>query len=255
LIDNLALQDGNDLLVNSGKVTGMIYLNEGQDTFLGGATDEIIDAGLGDDYIDGGAGVDTFDTFIINSMNVTVDLRITTHQNTGYGFDRLINIDNINTHSGKDILFGNDSANTFNSGYEDDELRGYGGSDILAGSGGNDILDGGQGDDTAVFSGPSKDHHISTSNNVTTITDKLGDESTDTLTSIRFLKFRDETIALHNAAPTSLSLSTTVVAETALVNTPVVTLSAQDADGDALTYSLNDPSGTFKLEGNTLRLV
>jgi Ca2+-binding RTX toxin-like protein len=42
------------------------------------------------------------------------------------------------------------------------------------------------------------------------------------------------------------------VVENAPVNSVVATLSAQDADGDRLTYTLSDPSGVFALTGNSL---
>ncbi|WP_194164532.1 cadherin domain-containing protein [Microvirga thermotolerans] len=57
-----------------------------------------------------------------------------------------------------------------------------------------------------------------------------------------------------NANPGDLSISRTSVAENAAVGSVVATLSAQDGDGDALTYTLTDPTGAFAIEGNSLVL-
>jgi serralysin len=81
-------------------------------------------------------------------------------------------------------------------------------------------------------------------------------DGTDQLSSIRFLRFSDQTIALTNAAPTSLALSAGTVAETTLANTTVAALSGLDPDGDALSYSLtSNPGGLFRLDGTSLVLL
>jgi serralysin len=139
-----------------------------------------------------------------------------------------------------------------------DRAYGGAGSETIAGGGGNDTIDGGGGNDIALYGGTRGNYRWSTDNGVTTIVDtrSTGGEGTDTLTNIRFLKFaNDETVTLHNASPDSLSVSTGVIAETALVNTPVATFSARDADGDALSYTLSDPSGSFRMDNNNLVLV
>ncbi|MBS7451181.1 hypothetical protein KHP60_02330 [Microvirga sp. 3-52] len=138
---------------------------------------------------------------------------------------------------GNDTAFGGASAETFDGGI------------------GDDSIDGGGGGDVALYVGARADFTITTLNGVSTIKDNVGVSGTDTLKNVRFAKFTDQTVVLSNAAPDSLNLSTRVLAETAQVNTPVLSLSARDADGDALTYSLVDPSGTFKLDGGNLVLV
>jgi hypothetical protein len=131
------------------------------------------------------------------------------------------------------------------------------GAEVFGGDAGNDTIDGGGGNDVALYSGLKADYTIATVNGVTTVTDTVGlRDGTDTLTHVRFLEFSDgEQVVLSNAAPDGIALSTASLAETAPVNTPVIHLSGHDADGDALTYSLVDPSGTFKLDGNDLVLV
>lgn len=129
-------------------------------------------------------------------------------------------------------------------------------AETFEGDDGNDTIDGGGGNDVALYAGAKANYTLSTVNGVTTIADTVANrDGTDTLKGVRFAKFTDQTVVLSNAAPDSLNLSTRVLAETAQVNTPVLSLSARDADGDALTYSLVDPSGTFKLDGGNLVLV
>ncbi|WP_114946242.1 cadherin domain-containing protein [Microvirga calopogonii] len=57
-----------------------------------------------------------------------------------------------------------------------------------------------------------------------------------------------------NANPLDLALSRSTVAENAEINSIVATLSAQDADGDSLTYTITDPTGTFAIEAGNLVL-
>ncbi|MBA1158008.1 cadherin domain-containing protein [Microvirga mediterraneensis] len=63
-----------------------------------------------------------------------------------------------------------------------------------------------------------------------------------------------ETIGLRNANPTNLTLARSTVAENAVINSVITPLSAQDADGDALTYTITDPTGTFAIENGNLVL-
>ena len=85
-----------------------------------------------DNVLDGGAGVDTVSYRDTNG--VTVDLSLTTAQNTGLGNDTLVNFENVLTGSGNDTITGNAGDNVFYEG------------------GGNDIYDGGAGSDTVDYS-------------------------------------------------------------------------------------------------------
>ena len=169
----------------------------------------------------------------------------------------------IKLQNGSDFYDGRSGTvtGTLSFGGGNDTAFGGAGVEIFDGGGGNDKLDGGGGNDIALYSGTRADYSLSTVNGVTTVKDNVANRNgTDTLTNVRFLKFDDgaghiEQVVLRNAAPNSIGLSTKVLAETAQVSTPVISLSARDADGDALTYSLVDPSGTFRLDGNNLVLV
>jgi serralysin len=136
-----------------------------------------------------------------------------------------------------------------------DQAYGGTGAETFQGGTGNDTIDGGGGNDTAEFRA-SSNYSWSTASGVTTVVDIGGTgDGTDTLTNIRFLKFSDRTVMLHNASPDGLALSTRVIAETAPVNRPVATFSARDADGDALSYTLLDSSDSFRMDDNNLVLV
>ncbi|MFC4173379.1 cadherin repeat domain-containing protein, partial [Microvirga sp. GCM10011540] len=76
----------------------------------------------------------------------------------------------------------------------------------------------------------------------------------DTLTNIRFARFEAEnkTVALINSAPISLALSGAAVAENA-ADAQIGRLTATDADGDALTYSIEtDADGAFDIRDGYL---
>ena len=140
---------GDDLLVGL----------DGNDSLFGEDGDDSLGAGPGDDLIDGGNGTDTAN-FIVGGLNVVVNLSILGPQNTGYGVDTLVSIENVSTGAGDDRLFGSTLNNAMSSGKGDDtissgdgqdSLYGEGGDDLLAAGFGNDVIDGGAGRDTANF--------------------------------------------------------------------------------------------------------
>jgi Ca2+-binding RTX toxin-like protein len=137
--------------------------------------------------------------------------------------------------------------------------RAYGNAkydETFLGGQGNDTIDGGGGNDVALYSNSRASYEIVTINGVTTVVGRVGkDAGTDMLTNVRFLKFTDKTVMLYNTKPDSIALKQSAFAEDMRANTVITTLSAHDADGDALTYTLNDPSGTFRIDGNALVLL
>ena len=94
---------------------------------------------------DGGDGSDT--VIYDGSTDVRVSLGLNTAQDTGQGRDTLLNIENITTGVGDDLVTGNGLANELIGGGGNDTLQGAGGSDNLTGGAGNNILDGGSGAD------------------------------------------------------------------------------------------------------------
>lgn len=149
----------------------------------------------------------------------------------------------------------------------DDEIAGNGGDDTLAGGAGDDEIDGGSGSDAALFTGNKGDYALTRNANGTwSVTDKRAgsiNDGTDTLRNVESATFADETVTLDvttpdNTAPTALSLTGDTVAENAANGTVIGLLSATDADGDALTYTLTgDAGGKFSIvtEGGSTRLV
>ncbi|GEO16556.1 hypothetical protein MAE02_42520 [Microvirga aerophila] len=157
-----------------------------------------------------------------------------------YGADTYISIEALVGTSYNDTFIGNAEANTFTGGK------------------GDDTLEGGAGTDTAVFSGARANYDIVTNPDGTiTVTDRRANQDgSDTLKDIRFAKFSDQTVAVVNATPASLSLSSASVAENAPAFTVVGRLLASDADGDGLSYSLtSNPDGAFALSGDYLVLA
>ncbi|WP_114943352.1 cadherin domain-containing protein [Microvirga calopogonii] len=243
--------------------------NDLENGFAGGGADDVLDGGGADDFLSGqggndiligGTGNDTLDGGIepndgspgsdtarySGDAAVTVSLKLQNQrQDTGgYGLDFLVGIENLEGGRGNDTLIGDDNRN---------KLIGNDGDDTLNGGKGPDTLDGGAGTNTAVFAGNRADYGYVTTDGVTTVTSQL--EGIDELRNIRFLEFADGRIALYNTRPDNIAFSKTAFAENLLVNTPLATLSAHDAEGDAITYTLSDPTGTFSLDGTALVLL
>ncbi|WP_161721485.1 cadherin domain-containing protein [Microvirga arsenatis] len=220
---------GNDHLIGNG-LANVLRAYAGIDS---------LDGGMGDDTLDGGEGNDA--ALFSGTAGATVDLRLQgTAQDTGYGFDTLTGIETLVGGAGDDRFIGDGVANL---------LSGSGGNDILEGGSGDDTLDGGAGVDTAVFSGARAAYQITPdgAGGATVV----GPDGTDVVRSVRFLQFADGVMALTNAAPTNLGLSTQSTVENAPVGSVVATLLAQDADGDRITYSLGAGS-PFAIVGNSL---
>lgn len=151
----IELGGGNDIYFGrSGFAQAFIFLDEGDDVAYGGAGSEYFFGGAGDDRIDGGAGQDTAlfgDPLVIDR---TIDLRITGPQDTGSGFDTLINIENLCVLGSNNKLIGNDAANVLVTADGQDTLIGGNGNDVLFSEFGDDVFDGGAGIDTVTFTAP-----------------------------------------------------------------------------------------------------
>ncbi len=126
----------------------------GHDRLFGGDGDDFLRGGLGDDYLDGGAGSDRA-SFFATPNAVYVDLRIQgTAQNTGAGWDTLVNIENVAGTVFADTLIGNNNANWIWSHGGADDIRANAGDDtIWLPSGDGVVVVGGQGVDVVSFRG------------------------------------------------------------------------------------------------------
>ncbi len=205
--------NGNDVFVNTGTITGLVELRDGNDSFdgqsgiqsggiMGGAGNDTItggvlaewfDGGPGNDMLNGGGGIDRA-VYGSAASGVTVDLRITTAQDTlGAGTDTLTGIEELGGSGFNDVLTGNDLANLLDGGDGDDQLTGGLGDDRIIG---------GAGSDTAFFAGSRADYSVSTEiigGLVYTRVVGLGafaGQGTDSLTMVEFAQFADQTIQL-----------------------------------------------------------
>lgn len=156
---------GNDTLNGGG----------GSDKLFGGEGNDSLASGSGNDILNGGNGTDWL--AFNGTAGATVDLRITTGQNTGYGTDTITNIENLSGGAGANTFVGNDFANSFLGFGGDDRLTGNGGDDMLDGGAGNDTLDGGSGNDR-LLGGDGNDTLLISSGNDT----MDGGAGTDTIT-------------------------------------------------------------------------
>ncbi|MBA3525775.1 MAG: M10 family metallopeptidase C-terminal domain-containing protein [Sphingomonas sp.] len=135
--DSLAGNGGNDWLDGGS----------GNDSLAGGIGNDRLDGGNGDDTLAGGNGYDAA-MYLYAPAGVTVDLSLTTAQNTGgAGIDMLSSIEDVSGSEFADTITGN-SFNNFLSGRGgDDTLVGGAGADRLRGGAGADRMSGGTGKD------------------------------------------------------------------------------------------------------------
>ena len=146
----------------------------GDDTIVGGDSDEKLKGLGGDDVLSGGAGNDKL---IGGGGNDTLS--------GGEGDDTVKGgggNDTLNGDGGDDKLRGGGSDDSLNGGAGNDDLKGQAGDDSLNGGAGNDTLDGGAGNDT-LDGGDGSDTYVATTDD--TVLDSISDSGsggdTDTL--------------------------------------------------------------------------
>jgi len=155
--------------MDGGAGADILHGRGGGDILQGGDGDDELHGDAGIDQLSGGAGGDLFDggtggeafrldgvggdvaSFRYELTKVTVDLSNAGPQNTGFGLDRFVGIEEVWGGLADDDLTGDGLANRL-LGYEsDDRLNGGGGDDVLDGGAGDDRLDGGSGLDVAFY--------------------------------------------------------------------------------------------------------
>ena len=131
----------------------------------------------------------------------------------------------------------------------DDSLIGAGGDDSLDGGAGDDDLDGGLGIDTAIYAGNFGSFTIlQPGPGSLTVTDDVGTEGSDDLTSIEVLQFADLTASL----PSDVTLDNASVDENA-PGAAIGNIAVVDPDlGDSHSFLLSD--GRFEVVGGVLKL-
>ena len=127
-------------------------------------------------------------------------------------------------------------------GSANDTLTGNSVANVLTGNAGNDAISGGGGDDIAVFAGNFDNYTIvSNGNGSYTVTDNVGNDGRDTLTSIELLRFRDRDVTDGGNNDTAPVLANALDDQKADADTPfsftVPAGAFTDPNGDALTYS------------------
>ncbi|MBY3176633.1 calcium-binding protein [Rhizobium leguminosarum] len=165
----------------------------------------------------------------------------------------------VKTGSGNDEFTGTDGNDIFDGSAGNDIINGNAGNDKLTGGAGDDTINGGDGIDTAIFSGNFGNYSFALNNGDHILTS--AGEGTDTLTDVELARFADGVYDFAtdiftpkgNAAPTNIQLSKTALSEDTPIWTTVGLLSARDADGDALTYTLLDGANDhFRIKGDRI---
>lgn len=137
---------GRGNFVGFGNALGnVIRGNNGNDSLFGRDGNDRLSGGFGNDRIEGGNGSDW--ALFEGHQSVVVNLSTQGVQNTGYGSDVLLGIENILGGSGQDLLTGSALSNFLISGDGNDRVDGGSGNDNLYGGDGRDRMIGGSGHD------------------------------------------------------------------------------------------------------------
>lgn len=166
--DTLAGTTGNDTINGYGG-NDILYGDAGNDTLNGGDGLDFLEGGAGNDTLNGGADFD-FATYIVATAGVTVNLSLTTAQNTGgAGTDTISACEGLIGSDYNDTLTGDANSNIIDGGAGKDILRGGDGSDILEVSLATDIVagetyDGGTGYDALFVVGGSDISNVTVTN-------------------------------------------------------------------------------------------
>jgi Ca2+-binding RTX toxin-like protein len=152
--DSIIGELGDDLLIG-GPGTDDLCGARGADRSRGGPGRDRFTCPFGDDVFAGGGGLDTVDFFL--GPPAAVDLRSRHRQQTGWGNQRYIRVENLDGSPEADHFIGNAAPNFFwladhndvaNGGPGPDRIIGGPGADDLAGGGDDDVLDGRGGTDS-----------------------------------------------------------------------------------------------------------
>jgi Ca2+-binding RTX toxin-like protein len=178
-IENLKGGSFADTLTGNG-AANVLEGGSGNDTLDGGSGNDVLTGGSGNDVLTGGTGSDW--VYYAVAGAVTVDLNVTTAQNTGgTGMDTLTGIENLRGGNSGDTLSGNASANKIEGGSGNDTINAGAANDTLNGGNGDDVLAGGTGNDWAYYTTASAGVTV----NLTVVTaQNTGGAGMDILTGI-----------------------------------------------------------------------
>lgn len=266
LLGNLGNDDihggaGSDS-INGGIGDDTLRGDAGNDTLYGGWGNDTFYGDAGNDVVNGGTGYDTLvyaNTFASYTLDIVNNNTIQfTHNGGGDGTDKATDIERVNfsdfefeffdghikaltnapTEAG-DVIAGTEYGDYLEGLGGDDTLSGGNGDDLLNGGEGDDTLDGGDGIDEAVFSGSFSYYTISGD----TVTDNVGNDGTDTVTSIERLVFSD---GVYEDGVFTSSTDDNIFLATSAAD------SFDGGDGiDTVNYALSDQAVSIDLKNGT----
>jgi Ca2+-binding RTX toxin-like protein len=188
--DRIRSGAGDDTLWGDGG-SDVLVSGAGNDALIGGDGDDRMSGEDGDDFFKGAGGNDSMDG--------------------GRGADLLVGLegrDRIRAGDGDDEVFGGLDNDRIDGGSGSDELLGNEGDDWIRGGAGDDHLVGDNGNpfggpladiDTAAFSGRLRNYTIKhNADGTLTVTDRVGQDGTDTLLNVERLQFSDRTILVDD---------------------------------------------------------
>ena len=274
--DTLYGGDGNDILI-VGEGTNELYGEAGNDTLLGGNGDDYLSGGEGDDalevynegadgvgkdVLDGGNGIDTAKFLSVGTSvrDVFVDLyagkAMYTTTDTKSEI-QILNIENIETGFGHDIIYGDDGANVIDSGRGDDRIYGGGGDDIIVADKGHDVVSGGTGIDRITINAARSDVSFEAiDGGIKATIGTAGDNTVIIYDDVEFLEFNDVTLTYAEvAAP--LQTEFDVVEDFIRINEGGPTnidLLGNDLEFNANPLTLLKVNGTSLAVGDSLAL-
>lgn len=256
--------------LRSSNVPGQnIVGSNSNDVLLGDMFADTITALAGDDFVLGQAGNDLIDGGANNDVLLgasdddTLRGRIGDDQLYGAtGFDSVLggagrdtifggtNDDTLHGGSGADLILGGMGADEIFGGVDDDTLRGGAGNDTFTTGMGDDIIDGERDDDTVLYTGSIFDFSIDVTGGVITVTDLVGAQGTDQLTSIETLIFADATFQPGVSTAPLVSVTDITTDEDSTVDFTVEVL-AFDGETVSVTDISSTGAGAFIATGSS----
>ncbi|MEE1612457.1 cadherin domain-containing protein [Microvirga sp. CF3016] len=142
-----------------------------------------------------------------------------------------------------------------------DTISGGGGDDVIRATKGNDTIDGGNDYDQVIFSNARSDYDVTRQQDGSYVIALKSGEGATTLKNVEAATFSDITLdtvrnlELPGTPPKNVALSINSVLESEKAGHTIGLLSAIDAEGKVLTFTLaNDAGGLFEIVGNELRI-
>jgi serralysin len=155
-VEKCSIASGGNFYLTGNAANNTLTGNGSNNTILGSQGADRNIGGGGTDTLDGGDGKDAADYFFL-LKKVSVTLKQATAavvRIDGVVEDTLMNIENVISGAGNDLLVGDALGNVLTSGFGNDTLMGGAGNDTLNGGLGTDRLDGGLGADRYFYITP-----------------------------------------------------------------------------------------------------